>query len=198
MAKTLREIENCCVVCGNYQAGWRCPECGADDTFAFGFLAQPIGELAARLKLKSARHLARPLARLLAEAMPEIGAGGRGGGGRIAIVPVPTAKSRARERGLDHTRLVAQELARITGGRMCIYLERKNDDLQRGKSKAERKKQSEKMFVAGVGIANVVSFETVILYDDITTTGATLDECTRILREAGAKNVRRVVLAKTV
>ena len=201
-AATLREIENCCIVCGNYQEGWRCPECegylrGAglrlreNDKFAFGFYDQPVGMLAARLKLKSARHLARPLAKLLAASLPKIE------GEEVVIVPVPTARSRVRERGLDHTWLVARELARIMGWEVSGYLKRQNDDLQRGKTKSERKKQSKNMFVTGVGAEGIMIADTVILYDDITTTGATLAECTKLLKENGAKNVKSVVLAKT-
>jgi ComF family protein len=102
-----------------------------------------------------------------------------------------------RERGLDHTKLVAGELARITGWRESCMLVRQNDGLQRGKSKTERKKQAKNMFTTGVEAAKITHFDTVVLYDDITTTGATLAECARLLRENGAKNVRCIVLAKT-
>lgn len=191
MAESLREIESCCMVCGNYCIGWGCPECGADDKFAFGFYDQPIGELAVRLKLESARHLARPLAKLLADGLPEVE------GGHVAIVPVPTAHSRVRERGLDHTRLVAMELGRIRDWEVSGYLKRQNDDLQRGKSKVERIKQSKNAFATGASAASIMMPDTIILYDDISTTGATLEECARLLRENGAKNVKQVVLAKT-
>jgi ComF family protein len=185
----------------------------AGRTFAFGFFDQVAGQLAGRLKIRSARHLARPLAALLVGGMAKSGVLDDLQGKRVAIVPVPTAKSRKRERGIDHTRLVAKELARIMGWGLCEVLERKNEGMQRGRTKAERLKQAKGLFALKSGkkwafdtvksehdtvnAAGDTVFDTVILYDDITTTGATLAECVKALEKSGVKDVRCVVLAKT-
>jgi ComF family protein len=160
--------------------------------------------MAAQLKLKSAQHLAQPLARLLAASMLELDAWALG---RVAVVPVPTAKPHARERGLDHTKLVAKELARIMGWRYLEILRRRNEAEQRGESKRVRRAQAKSAYAVAAGYAvggeksasgnGLDEFDTIILYDDITTTGATLEECVKILRAAGARNVNCVVLAKT-
>jgi ComF family protein len=160
--------------------------------------------MATQLKLKSAQHLAQPLARLLAASMLELDAGILG---RVAVVPVPTAKSHASARGLDHTKLVAKELARIMGWKYLEILQRQSEAKQRGRSKKVRQEQARSAYAVAAGYApggemaasgnGLDEFDTVILYDDITTTGATLEECVRILQATGVRNVKCAVLAKT-
>jgi predicted amidophosphoribosyltransferase len=66
---------------------------------------------------------------------------------------------------------------------------------QTGLKKDERRKNVKKAF--GLMDPKVVKGRTVILVDDVTTTGNTLNECARILKRAGATNIYCAVLART-
>jgi len=191
MRITRGEVENCCVKCGNYQEGWRCIDCGADGSFVFGFYDQLIGMMVISLKQKSARHLARVAAELMAGVLPEVG------GGRVAVVPVPTIAKHRQERGLAHAEMVAKELARIKGWKYVEALRRVGDSVQTGKSREVRGKQAARAYrFEERWVDRISEFDEVIIYDDITTTGVTLDECAKLLRQAGARRVRRVVAAR--
>ena len=185
--------------CGNYNEGWRCSECGEleAESFTFGFYDQPIGKMATELKMKGARHLVGPLARLLAEALPDVE-------GRVVVVPVPTIKRHRKERSVAHAELVGRELARARGWEYAEVVGRVRDVVQTGKSGKVRREQVVGAFKVELPLLyqyiteGAKSQEAMfILLDDITTTGATLGECEKVLREAGVERVRRVVLAKT-
>lgn len=107
------------------------------------------------------------------------------------IVHVPTATSRVRQRGYDQARLIAKELATRTGLAHTTLLARHGQHRQVGKTKTERKAQSNNMFAATGNVAN----KRIVLVDDVITTGATLEACARTLQKAGAVEVRAVVFA---
>jgi len=187
-----KDLENCCIICGNYQKGWLCSGCGTKDSFAFGFYDQPIGLLATSLKQNSARHLALVVARLLADTIPEVRAE------RVVITPVPTLAKHRKERGVAHAEMVARELAKLKGWSYSPLLRRKSGSVQTGEERKVRIQQAKMAYeVSDKGAGKLADFDAVIIYDDITTTGATLAECARLLKAAGAKDVRKIVAART-
>src|SRR5205814_27173 len=102
------------------------------------------------------------------------------------FVPVPVHPQHRRRRGVDHTRLLAEALARRTGALVLDGLERTGDRTpQVGRSRMER--------VHGPQVA--VRFPTgdaparVVLLDDVVTTGATIAACAAALKAVGAAQV---------
>ncbi|OHA12904.1 MAG: hypothetical protein A2909_02180 [Candidatus Tagabacteria bacterium RIFCSPLOWO2_01_FULL_39_11] len=115
----------------------------------------------------------------------------------ILIVPIPLSKKRLRERGYNQAELIAAELAR----KLCfpVYA----DILYKGyhtpsqveiKNRKERLKNLESSFACRN--AEELKNATVLLIDDIVTTGATLNEASKILKQNGAKKVIAMVVAK--
>ena len=125
------------------------------------------------------------LAGLLAEVTPVFPADS-------IVVPVPTSASHVRQRGFDHTFLLARKFARIKNVTMQQCLKRNTSFVQTGHSRSERLAQAEKMF----GYRDTCRGKTVLLIDDIITTGATVNAAARVLREAGAVDVWVVALAR--
>jgi competence protein ComFC len=110
------------------------------------------------------------------------------------IVPVPT--SRVNERGYNQTLLLAKTLVEET--RILDCLIKKNNSPPQ--SKSNRKMRISNLhgnIVLKSGASAELVGRTILLIDDVIATGATVNECRRILKEAGVKKIRVAVLARS-
>jgi len=114
------------------------------------------------------------------------------------VVPVPLHPDRLRERGFNQAELLARAVAR----RLDLPLKtralerRKPRPPQRRLSRHERWQAARGAYAAVTGTQ--FDNHTVLLVDDVFTTGATLDACTRALRAAGAASVAALTVARVV
>lgn len=114
------------------------------------------------------------------------------------IVPVPLHPVRARERGFNQAELLCGPLARRAGVPAAIRcLERVNLNPPQVAMPAELRRANVRGAFA-VTDASAVADRTVLVFDDVWTTGATLLECARVLRRAGAAEVYLLSLCRTV
>ena len=141
------------------------------------------------LKYEGRRSLARPLAALIRDRC------GLALDGADAVVPVPLHASRRRERGFNQ----ALDLARGLGLPVVRVVTRvRATESQITLPAAERHRNIRDAFAPArlPWIAGSVNERTVVLVDDVSTTGATLDECARVLMSMGAREVRAVTAAR--
>ncbi len=110
------------------------------------------------------------------------------------VVPVPTATSRARQRGFDHSALLARLIARELRLKYFPALGRLGQQRQVGALRAQRLAQAAGNYY--VRAPEKLVGKNVLLVDDVITTGGTLIAATRALRGAGAKHVDALVFAK--
>ncbi|MGH7193814.1 MAG: ComF family protein, partial [Candidatus Saccharimonadales bacterium] len=137
-------------------------------------------ELVARLKFSGAQQAARQMA---ARMSPLV----RAAGIQAVIVPVPTATARVRGRGFDQAVLLARELSRRTRLPYLDCLARSGHTRQLGMSRRRRLSQLENAFrVTGTPISRGTS---ILLVDDVITTGATLEAAAKTLRQNGAGRI---------
>ncbi len=111
------------------------------------------------------------------------------------LLAVPLHCVREKQRGYNQAVLLAQELEEVTGWSLATCLTRvRVTKAQVGLDAMARQKN-----VAGAfeWIGGPVP-EQVVLVDDVCTTGATLTECARVMREAGVKRVYAAIVAKAV
>jgi len=105
------------------------------------------------------------------------------------LVPVPLHPSRLRERGFNQAALLARGLARrrglVVAGRALRRV--RPTAAQPGLSAVDRRKNLAAAFAVRTPAA--VAGRQVVLVDDVLTTGATADACSRVLLAAGARRV---------
>ena len=138
-------------------------------------------------------HLASPLGLLLAsfskpwlEAMRD-----------LLVMPVPLHSRRLRERGFNQSLLLARHVALGIGSRLDFLSLRRvrYTKPQTGLKSDERRKNVQRAFE--VVDPRAVKKHSIVLIDDVATTGNTLNDCARALKRAGAKEVYGLVLART-
>ncbi len=119
-------------------------------------------------------------------------------GNRLAagalLVPVPTTQARRRSRGFDQAELLARAVAAETGLTCAGALARRSGGVQHGRSRSERLLARERFRCSA---RMPLAGRTVVLIDDVVTTGATLADCGSALREAGATLTTALVVART-
>lgn len=105
------------------------------------------------------------------------------------VIGVPIAKERLKERGYNQTNLIAREISKKLNIEYIpdLLVKIKNTEHQSKLSKSERQFNIKNCFKVA-DIYNVTD-KKILLIDDIFTTGATVNECSKMLKKAGAKNV---------
>lgn len=110
---------------------------------------------------------------------------------------VPVSETRRRERGYDQAQVLAREMGKALGLPPVALLEKVRENKAQS---ALRQGSSRRANVAGVYAVPdpaLVRGKRVLLVDDILTTGATLEEAARTLRQAGAGQVLGAVFCRT-
>jgi ComF family protein len=147
----------------------------------------PLAVAIQRLKYAGRSELARPLAALLADYAQVFA-------GRVErVVPVPLHPSRLRERGFNQSALLARPVARALGLPFDPYWlarVRPTRD-QAGLARSDRGHNLRAAFAARGARAR-----SVLLIDDVRTTGATLAEAAEALLRAGCAEVHTLALAR--
>ncbi len=111
-----------------------------------------------------------------------------------ALIPIPVSPGRRKQRGYNQAELMGRELSKETGIPLVADFLTRSESTSALKelSALERRKNLKMTFHA---YGNGVNLRSVMLVDDIYTTGATMDACTRTLRAAGVRSISFITLA---
>ena len=151
---------------------------------------ETVREALLRLKFQGASEIAEPLGELVARCAAE-----QFGGEFDTVTWVPVSKKRLRKRGYDQAELLARSACRLWEVQPVRLLEKTVDNpAQSGLHDDAARRANVLGIYETVGD---VTGKRVLLIDDICTTGATLTECVRVLKEAGAAQVACAAVALT-
>ena len=174
-----------------------CPVC-RDKTYAFDrarSFAVYEGLLVKAILLLKFEQIA-PLGKWFAERLAQVTLGESEAMATDLVVPVPLHRDRERERGYNQAALISRPLAKR------LHLPHKTVLLMRTRARPDKRILSlEERWESVRGAfatrpGSQIDNQRVLLVDDVLTTGATLDACARALREAGAKSVIGVTVAR--
>jgi ComF family protein len=147
--------------------------------------------IALRLKYGRKTALARTMSRYMRPLIGDLPAD-------ALLVPVPLHRRRLWSRGFNQSAIVARELSRRTGVPVAV------DALKRVRPTPPLKgmgMRQRRRTVAGVFRANaarMIKGRTIILIDDVLTTGSTANACARVLKRAGAARVDLISWARVI
>lgn len=178
-------------------------ECRRDRTRILFSYQQPLIQQALwRLKYRQKRQIAEAfgpyLYREIVQDLGEEAAWRPGEKPEWLVIPVPTSKKRELQKGYNQAAELAQALAHCDRDGILVYQDsieksRETPSQLSMKNRAERLKNLAGSFI--VRDERLVKNKTCILVDDITTTGATLQEGERALLAAGARKVIALAVA---
>jgi ComF family protein len=173
-----------------------CPGCliedwACDDIRTIGPFRQPLSEAVHLLKYSDRRSAAASLA---AQMLKPLSAASEYQGADL-IIAVPLHPARQRERGYNQAHLLAVHLSKALGKSSPenVVKRAKHTKTQTRLNKQERRENVKDIFT--VKKPELVKGKTVILVDDVLTTGATIGSCARALKEAGAVKVLALTAA---
>lgn len=176
------------ILCSNC-VSWQAEIDGIRSPFRFdGVMRQAIHQL----KYRNLRTLAAPLARLLNDYVITSPVPGE------VLVPVPLHRKRLRERGYNQSSLLTRELGKLTSLPVvddCLIRQRHAPPQTRTSTVDERQSNVADAFACG---DQRLRDKQVLLIDDVSTSGATLDACAVALKAAGATSVWGLVLAREI
>ncbi len=148
------------------------------------------------LKYRGIKQLAEPLAELIKQRSLK----------NIKIkdsifIPIPLSPKRLRERGFNQAELIAKYLTSDVGGKNIgclltnvLYKTRETSSQVSVRDKKKRLDNLKESF--GVKNQELIKDKNIILIDDVSTTGTTIAEAKKVLREAGAKSIVALVVAR--
>lgn len=177
--------------------GTRCKDCGNDSitVWSLGYFESNLRDVIHYLKF----DYLKPLANKIGEKL----------GGKLIehdylkkidlIVPVPLHPSRYYERGFNQAEEIARAISHLTGLSLnsdVLYSTRKTR--QQAKLKGHEREVNVKGAFAVDDPDGILKQKSILLVDDVTTSGATLRENTKVLKEASAGKITAAVAATAV
>ncbi|HLO04927.1 MAG TPA: double zinc ribbon domain-containing protein [Symbiobacteriaceae bacterium] len=171
--------------------GAPCPDCELHFPFgpvwSLGLLTGPLRELVHHLKYNGREWLGQPLGRQLGAQIAPL---------YDAVLPLPLHRSRERERGYNQAALLATGVGEVLGRPVLTGLLRRQRQTARQADldRAERRANLAGAFSAPLQHPDLAG-RSLLLIDDVLTTGATATAATEALLAAGARRVDLAVLA---
>ena len=201
-----------CHICGRpfiSQQGvdHECPDClkhplGFEAARASGLFKPPLKTLIHQFKYRGHTELARPLGRVLWEALHRF----YDWRSFDLVLPVPLHWLRRCRRGFNQAALLLRQWASLADEQGLLFdpsmvsekvlLRRRRTPSQTGLGKKRRVSNLKNAFA--VNNPDEVRNRRILLIDDVMTTGSTVDACTKVLKSAGAISVKVLTVARAI
>lgn len=152
-----------------------------------------VRESLLRFKFHGAQSAAEGYGELLARCIAE-----ELGGQFDTVTWAPVSEKRERERGYDQAYLLAKETAKLWDAEPVRLLRKTRNNTAQSSLASAAERRGNVLGVYRAENEERIRGARILLIDDILTTGATLGECVRVLKDAGAKSVVCATLARGV
>lgn len=203
---------------GNYTVG-KCHKCQSNILSGFYFALSYKEKLLTRILIKSFKYkpfckdLAQTFAKILAEHFILTGKNTNAIWQNSVLIPVPAHITKKKKRGYNQSEELARELSKIikVPAIFDLLIKIKKTEPQMTLNREERIKNLKDAFAVSSSYStppviarssqatwqsSFLSGKKVFLVDDVYTTGSTMQECARVLRKAGAREVWGIVIAR--
>lgn len=178
-----------CPACKSKLVDHKCLKCsGLPPIFYLGERKNLLATLIHDFKYNSVRTIGTKFVEILDETLPKTFPK------NSVLVPLPTSTKHIRARGFDHMLFMAKRLAKVRGIPLENVLIRAKNTVQVGTDEETRKTQAASAYALNPKI-KISPEKTYILFDDVWTTGSSMEAAIKKLREAGAKNLIILLLA---
>lgn len=146
-----------------------------------------------RLKFRSVRRAAEPLAALIVRYLEDIALDAK----KFVFIPLPLSRKRRNERGFNQTEEIARYIAKSLpiSVRTDILARRRNAKPQTSTTSAHERHENI-LGCFSIAKPSAILHKDIIILDDVTTSGATLEEAARALKAAGARKIIGLAVAK--
>ncbi len=173
-------------ICGRCLANM--PEFDATTTLAD--YVSPVDGMVMALKFTARLDLAQFFGQLLASRVSAVPPTDD-----AVVIPVPLAFERARQRGFNQSHHIARAFAVASHRRLVVdrLLRIRHTPPQQSLALKERRSNVRGAFA----VEGSLRGQHVFVVDDVMTTGSTLDEVARVLKQAGAAHVHNLIVART-
>lgn len=187
--------ESTCIICNDLEIEGICHKCKSKITFCkkeelcIGYYKGPLKELILAFKYKKDFSAGEVLVSLIEKKIQELEKD-------YYLTFIPISKESLKERGFNQCEYLAKELGFRNNLKVMDTLEKiKDTKIQKTLNKEERTVNLQGAFRVRVG--NKVAGNRFVLIDDVITTGATIEEGIRELKENGAKEIKILTLGKS-
>ncbi len=190
-----------------------CPHCGAWLQNAFGGPGSPCRQCddhdydsahacglyekalaASVIQLKHTPHVPARISELLTGLVDRTDPAGS-----LTVIPVPLSKQRLVERGFNQASLLAKVIAKHSRIRLDEHSLVRSRDMPMHRAAMDRKaREATVRNVFAVVRPGLIQGRTVLLVDDVMTSGSTVSYCARVLKRNGAEKVIVLTLARAV
>lgn len=115
------------------------------------------------------------------------------------LIPMPISDKKRRERGFNQTEIICKELDKLDANKLFIYRDDILKKIRHTESQSHTHSKKDRMENLKNSMRVITNLKpqkySVVLFDDVTTTGASISEARRALREAGLKKILTITLA---
>jgi competence protein ComFC len=169
----------------------RLKDCFLDELFVYYQFDEVFQKIIYQIKYGKMNKLAFHIAKYAANARLDVSFLEK----NTLVIPVPLFPQREKERGYNQSSYIAKGLFEAE---ICEdLLERiKNTRSQTALNREERRENVQQAFLFKKNVSLIEG--SILLVDDVVTTGATMNECARVLKENGALNVMGIALAAPI
>ncbi len=191
-----------CEVCKSLGPDVFCPICKSKISYlkpsafvhSVGIYEDPLSKAIIKFKYKKKTAMSRPLGELMAKYIKNFVDTSR----LDFFTPVPLHHKRYHERGFNQSDLLCQELSRHFGIPTLSGLLHRVRETKPQFDLHPKERFKNVMGAFAVSGDRYIKGKKLMLVDDIYTTGSTVSECTRVLKESGAEQVHILTLSRAI